>query len=100
MLAAYARATELAVRTKLTTLITEQVAAGNALTGSTELGAYDWLDLVVDAAETIDDRGFALDGLLVSKDIFKQLIRLETSGGDSARARVRHFASTRSARST
>ncbi|MGO2110134.1 MAG: phage major capsid protein [Pseudoclavibacter sp.] len=82
MLAAYARATELAVRTKLTTLITEQVAEGNALTGSTELGAYDWLDLVVDAAETIDDRGFALDGLLVSKDIFKQLIRLETSGGD------------------
>lgn len=83
MLAAYARATELAVRTKVKALITAQIAAGNQLAGSTTLAAYDWLDLVVDAAETLDDRGFLLDGLLVSKDIFKKLIRLETSGGDS-----------------
>ena len=82
MLAAYARATELDVRTKVNALIAAQIADGNALTGSTSLAAYDWLDLVVDAADLIDERGFKLDGLVVSKDIFKKLIRLETSGGD------------------
>ncbi|MGO2659591.1 HK97 family phage prohead protease [Mycetocola reblochoni] len=82
LLNAYARATELDVRAKVHKLIADQITAGNALTGSASLTAFDWLDLVVDAADLIDERGYALSGMVVSKDVFKRLLRLETSGGD------------------
>ncbi|WP_024357249.1 HK97 family phage prohead protease [Leucobacter chironomi] len=83
MARAYARQTELATRAGVRALITEQIAADNKLTMTASPDSYDWLDLVVDAADLLDERGFSLDGLLVSKDVFKKLLRLESSGGDS-----------------
>ena len=80
---AYARTTELAARTLLLATIAAQKAAGNGLILAAEQDAYDWIDLIIDAYDLADDRGFALEGLKVSKDIMKRIVRLETTGGQS-----------------
>jgi HK97 family phage prohead protease len=79
----YAKATEAAVRAVLTAAIAAQIAANNKLTIAANANAYAWLDLIVDAAELFDDRGYVLEGSLVSKDLFKKLIRLEDTNGNS-----------------
>lgn len=80
----YARATEQVVRDLVIGIIAAQNGgAAHPLTIAANAGAYDWLDLVVDAAGLFDDRGYTLDGSLVSKDVFKRLIRLEDSNGNS-----------------
>ncbi|SDH16087.1 ATP-dependent protease ClpP, protease subunit [Leifsonia sp. 98AMF] len=80
----YARATEEVVRDLVREIIATQLAGDtHPLTLGAAATAYDWLDLVVDAADLFDDRGYTLDGSLVSKDVFKKLIRLEDTNGNS-----------------
>lgn len=79
----YAKATELAARKTLTDTIAAQITAGASLDLSATASTYDWLDLLVDASELYDDLGFELAGALVSKDVFKKLIRLEDTNGNS-----------------
>lgn len=76
----YARATEQVVRDLLKGIIT---AASPELTIATGANAYAWLDLIVDASQLFDDNGYTLDGALVSIDVFKKLIRLEDTNGNS-----------------
>lgn len=81
---AYGRSTEAAARTFFYAQIAAQRAAGNQIEPGVALAAmdaYDWLDLIVDASELFDDRGFSMQGAGVSKDVFKQLLRLEGSDG-------------------
>lgn len=45
-------------------------------------GTYDqWLDTIVEAADTFERNGWAIDALAVSKSVFKQLMKLEGSDG-------------------
>ena len=83
---AYARATETAAAAYFYTALEAQAADGNKLDlpGSiAELENADWLDLIVDAADIYEDRGFNLDGLIVGKDVFKTLYRLEDGAGQN-----------------
>lgn len=79
----YARVTNAAVATEVNQVITDQLAAfaGADTTAAVSLPATrttdEWLDLIVDAALNREDKGFAIEGLMVSADIFKQLIRLK-----------------------
>src|SRR5690606_143126 len=64
--------------------ISGQISAGNKLGFKNPEARKnaEWLDLIVDAADAFaTDKGFALDGLLVSKAIFKMLYRLEDTAG-------------------
>lgn len=78
----YARATEAAVVAAVKAAITAQRATAHKVTLKAAPTAYDWLDILVDAGEMYADKGFSLDGALVSKDVFKQLIRLEDTNGN------------------
>lgn len=78
----YARTTEAAARAGVTAAITAQKATDAKLTLPANATAYDWLDLLIDAADMYDDLGFDLTGTLVSKDVFKKLARLEDTGGN------------------
>lgn len=79
----YAKATELAVRAVVNATIAARLAVAG---GFVSLGAaattYDWLDMLVDVAERYDDLGYELAGSLVSKDVFKRLMRLEDTNGN------------------
>lgn len=80
----YARSTEEVVRDLLRGIIATKLAdATPDLAIAADATAYEWLDLIVDAAGLFDDLSFNLDGGLVSKDVFKRLIRLEDSNGNS-----------------
>lgn len=79
----YARATEQVIRDLLKGIIAAQIAGAPALTIAANANAYAWLDLIVDAAGLFDDLGYTLDGGFVSKDVFKKLIRLEDTNGNS-----------------
>lgn len=80
----YARATEQEVRDLLKAIIAAQIGGDtHPLTIAANADAYAWLDLVVDASMLFDDRGYSLDGSFVSVDVFKKLIRLEDSNGNS-----------------
>jgi ATP-dependent protease ClpP protease subunit len=81
----YARATEQVVRDLLKQIITTKIAsaATSPLVIAFNANAYAWLDLIVDAAMLFDDNSFTLAGGLVSKDVFKRLIRLEDTNGNS-----------------
>lgn len=85
MILEYARATEQVIRDLLKQIIATKVAdpALSPLTIAADADAYAWLDLVVDASMLFDDKGYTLDGGLVSVDVFKRLIRLEDSNGNS-----------------
>lgn len=78
----YARATEAAVVAALKSAITAQRTANNTVTLASAPTAFDWLDILVDASEKYADNGYSLDGTLVSKDVFKDLLRLEDSAGN------------------
>lgn len=80
----YARATEQVVRDLLKGIIAAQIGGDtHPLAIAANADAYAWLDLVVDASMLFDDRGYSLDGSFVSVDVFKKLIRLEDSNGNS-----------------
>lgn len=79
----YARATEQVIRDLLKGIIAAQIAGAPALSIAGNADAYAWLDLIVDAAGLFDDLGYTLDGGFVSKDVFKKLIRLEDTNGNS-----------------
>lgn len=80
---AFAKATETAFKSALYSLVTAQAGAGNKVILANDADVFDWLDLIVDAADLADQRGFQLEGLKVSKAIFKQMYRsLVDSDGD------------------
>ncbi|MDJ1115340.1 head maturation protease, ClpP-related [Microbacterium dauci] len=79
----YARATEQVVRDLLLGIIETKLEGAPELSIAANATAYDWLDLIVDAAGLFDDLSFNLDGGYVSKDVFKKLIRLEDTNGNS-----------------
>lgn len=82
----YAKRTEQALRDYLYTSITSarDAEAGpnniEAAKSLTTMEPYDWADLLVDAADELDARGANLVRLGVSADVFKALIRLQTTG--------------------
>lgn len=78
---AYAKATEARVRTVAQEHLTAQLPS-SPLSLSDPSDVFAWLDLVVDASDLFDDRGYAMEGLKVSKDVFKQLVRLVDGSGD------------------
>lgn len=72
----YARETETATKAYIVSKIDEIMASGTA--GSTvpvptEFGAFDWIDAIVDSAGIFEDRGYVLEELAVSPDVFKRL---------------------------
>lgn len=73
----YAKTTNDAMRTAITETITAQASSAITLTGAESATAYDWRDAIIDAAARYDETGFILEGLLVSRDVFKRLQRLE-----------------------
>ena len=79
----YGRATEAVSRALLKAVIATQITAGNKLAITAGANAYAWLDLIVDAAIAYDERGYVLAGSFVSADVFKALIRLEDTKGNS-----------------
>lgn len=79
---AFAKATELAFKATLYAVVSEQIGDGNSLTLANDADVFDWLDLIVDAADLADDRGFQVAGLKVSKEIFKRIYRIADSNGD------------------
>lgn len=80
----YATATEQAARDTLNAAIATQTEAGATLALDwATAGTYDVLDLLVDAVEAFEDNGFNLVGNYVAKDVFKRLVRLEDSNGNS-----------------
>ena len=83
---AYARRTEKAVRDFYATLVAaknEATAPGSNVPLPAGYDTADVLDAVVDLAEIFDERGYALSGLHVSKDVFKAFNRL--TDGDNTR---------------
>lgn len=73
----YAKATNDAMREKIKETITTQASKGITLPQGATI--YDWRDAIIDAAQRYSDTGFTLEGLLVSKEMFKKLQRLEYS---------------------
>jgi len=81
--AAYGRAMELYARSVLNAGYAAQVAvAGDA--GVTAAGAamgamtdLDWINLVLDADEQLDEAGHAISGLLVSKQVLRSMAAIE-----------------------
>lgn len=82
----YAKATELAVRSELYSLIKTQrdaVSNANKIDAPKAVAAMtpnDWAALILDAAEIVDDRNTSLGTLAVSKDVAKALITLTDTG--------------------
>ncbi len=79
----YARATEQVIRDLLKAIIAAQLAGTPALSIAATATAYEWLDLIVDAGMLFDDLGYSIDKAFVSVDVFKKLIRLEDTNGNS-----------------
>lgn len=77
---AYASATEAAVRK----VITDHLDTAAAETPLKLAGAdvFAHLDAVVDASDLFAERGYNLEGLAVSKDVFKKMARLTDGTGD------------------
>lgn len=60
------------------------ITAGSdiALGAALAAGTYDqWLDAIVEAADTFERNGWGIDALAVSKSVFKTLMKLEGSDG-------------------
>lgn len=54
---------------------------GNAIVVRNGNAYSDWLDTIVEGADKFTRRGWSLDALVVSKDVFKSLMALEGSDG-------------------
>lgn len=80
---AYARSTELAVRADLYGLIDSESKANNKIAaGKTvdKLTVADWVSILVDASEIMDERDYGMSALGVSKEVFKALAALADPG--------------------
>lgn len=78
---AYAVATEAAARTYLASAITG--AAANKVTTAAKpsaMTADNWIDAIIDAADTVDERGAQLGTLAVSPDVFKAIAKVNRDG--------------------
>lgn len=78
----YARQTEAATKTYIVGEIDKVLQrheaaqdAQHALVVPTEFGAFDWIDAVVDSSGIFEERGYTIEGLALSPDIFKRLAR-------------------------
>lgn len=73
---------KLVLRAAFDELVAARKTAGDVVTvpALAEADAYDWLDALIDAATNLEDKGATIDAAIVSKDVFKSLIRLETAG--------------------
>jgi hypothetical protein len=79
------------VRAGFATQVSDHVTAGGSsiidmgLTSGQTIVANatynNWLDAVVEAADKFERRGWAIDALVVAKDVFKSLMKLEGSDG-------------------
>lgn len=81
MVIEYAKKTAQAVRDYIGTAITG--ASANKVTtpaAPASMTADQWIDVIVDAAEKIDDNGAMLGTLAVSKDVFKALAKITRNG--------------------
>ena len=62
--------------------VADQVTAGNKVQVPATGATYgDWLDAIIDASAKYDAQGLTLDGLIVAKDVFKDLMSLEAEDG-------------------
>ena len=70
----YARETERATKDYIVAEL-DRIAAlpDSTVSVPAEFGALDWINTIVDAGEIIDDRGYVLQELAVSGDVFKKL---------------------------
>lgn len=78
---AYSNAIEDASREYIKTALTG--AAGNRVTTAAapaSMTADQWIDAIIEAAESVDGRGASLGSLVVGKDVFKALAKLTRSG--------------------
>lgn len=75
----YAQATNGALRARIVETINAQQTAGNGVELPASATVFDYRDAIIDASEMYSDRGFRLEGLLVSKDDFKAMQRLTYS---------------------
>lgn len=75
----YAKVTNAALRQKITETIDAQVTASNGLILPASSTIFDYRDAIIDASEMYSDRGFRLEGMVVSKSDFKALQRLTYS---------------------
>jgi len=82
MAVATGKALNTVFRNHFETLVAAQVTAGNKVVIPATGAVYgDWLDAIIDASAKYDAQGLTLDGLIVSKDVFKTLMALEASDG-------------------
>lgn len=72
----YAAATNGALRARIVQAINGQASAGNGVELPESADIFDYRDAIIDASEMYSDRGFRLEGMIVSKDDFKALNRL------------------------
>lgn len=70
----YARETEAATRTYINGRI-DALLPESPINLPTEWGAFDWIDALVDVAGIFEDKGYDLEALTLSPDLFKQLAR-------------------------
>lgn len=70
------------VRTAFAAQYDAHVLAGGDAVVSNGTGTYtEWLDAIVEGADKFETRGWNVDALVVSKNVFKQLMALEGSDG-------------------
>lgn len=71
---------KLEMRAAFNALTAARVTAGDVVDIAAAPTAYDWADAVIDGAINLESKGGVIDALVVSVDVFKALIRLETNG--------------------
>lgn len=76
----YAQRTEARALAEYLALVETNTTA-SPLSIAADADANDWLDLLIDAAIIYEERGFNLDGLNASVDVFKRLNRLTDGDG-------------------
>jgi hypothetical protein len=82
MAVAAGKALNTVFRNHFETLVAAQITAGNKVIVPATGATYsDWLDAIIDASAKYDLQGLTLDGLVVAKDVFKDLMALEAADG-------------------
>lgn len=71
---------KLELRAAFNSLVTARATAEDVVDIAATPDAYDWADAVIDAAINLEAKGAGIDALVVSTDVFKSLIRLESDG--------------------
>lgn len=71
---------KLEMRAAFNALVAARVTAEDVIDIAATPSAYDWADAVIDAAINLESKGAGIDALVVSTDVFKTLVRLESDG--------------------